>query len=257
MTRALKATASLLLGRTPLGLWPVHVRRGVAAGARWTLFPWTSYWRGTHEPELQSTLVSLGNGSIRGWSCWDLGAHFGLYSIGLARRVGPDGQVAAFEPNPLSFARLERHHRMNGLPWLKLYRAAVSERSGTAELYTYGNVRATTTHLPYDGETHTGDVGAIRVPKIRLDDLVRAGELRIPQFVKIDVEGHGHHALAGMRETLTLARPILIVGFHSPSELDGVMALLAPLSYSVRQVDEPNPTSEVTVGGDYLFTPRV
>jgi len=50
-----------------------------------------------------------------------LGAHFGLYSVALALRVGPEGQVAAFEPNPVSFARLERHRRMNGLDRLKTY----------------------------------------------------------------------------------------------------------------------------------------
>ncbi|MSU65186.1 MAG: hypothetical protein EXS38_03585 [Opitutus sp.] len=63
----------------------------------------------THEPAMQAVLLGLGGGDIRGWTCWDLGAHFGLYSVGLARRVGPAGQVAAFEPNPISFARLQRH----------------------------------------------------------------------------------------------------------------------------------------------------
>lgn len=65
--------------------------------------------------------MSLGGGNISGWNCWDLGAHFGLYSVALALRVGPEGQVAAFEPNPVSFARLERHRRMNGLDRLKTY----------------------------------------------------------------------------------------------------------------------------------------
>lgn len=256
MNRLLKATAARVLSRTPLGLLPVTVRHGIAAGARWTLFPYSSYWRGTHEPELQSVLLNLGQGNIRGWTCWDLGAHFGLYSIGLARRVGPEGQVAAFEPNPLSHARLARHHRANAVPWLKIYNAAVSDQAGSAELYTYGDIGATSTHLPYDGETRTADVGAINVRTLRLDDLVKSGELRAPQFVKIDVEGHGHHALAGMRTSLATARPILIAGFHSQSELDGMMALISPLNYAARKIGAVGNASEVTVGGDYLFTPR-
>jgi hypothetical protein len=127
----LRAAAASLLLKTPLGLCPVRVRRGVAAGARWTLYPWTSYWRGTHEPAVQEALLALGGGDIRGWNCWDLGAHFGLYSIGLAQRVGPMGQVAAFEPNPLSYARLHRHARMNRFDWLKTYQAAVSDGSSS------------------------------------------------------------------------------------------------------------------------------
>lgn len=109
-----------LVGST-VGLLPVTIRRGAAQGTRWTLFPWSSYWRGTHEPEVQAAIMSLGGGDISGWNCWDLGAHFGLYSVALALRVGPEGQVAAFEPNPVSFARLERHRRMNGLDRLKTY----------------------------------------------------------------------------------------------------------------------------------------
>ena len=232
MNTAIKTLIAFTLGRTPLGRWPVRVRRGVAAGAHWTLYPWTSYWRGTHEPAMQATLCALGGGDIRGWACWDLGAHFGLYSVGLALRVGPTGQVAAFEPNPLSFARLERHRRMNGLTWLKPYAAAVSEASGAAELFTYGDLGTTTTHLPYDGEPRTGQVGALAVRTVRLDDLVRNGELRPPQFVKIDVEGHGHHALKGMHETLVAARPLIIAGFHAPEEVAGMTSLILPLGYN-------------------------
>lgn len=255
MIRPVDAVARLLLGRTPLGLLPVRVRRGVAAGARWTLYPWTSYWRGTHEPAMQATLAALGQGDIRGWSCWDLGAHFGLYSVGLARRVGPTGQVAAFEPNPASFARLSRHARINGLSWLKPYAAAVSAESGSAELYTYGNLGTTTSHLPYDGEQRTNAVGALPIRTLRLDDLVRTGELRPPRFVKIDVEGHGHHALRGMRETLASARPLVVAGFHSPEEVAGMLALFTPLDYRWREIGGGAAGGDPKPSGDYLFSP--
>lgn len=255
MTRLLHSAARFFLGRTPLGLWPVRVRRGVAVGARWTLYPWTSYWRGTHEPEMQKTISSLGSGNIQGWACWDLGAHFGLYSVGLARRVGPSGQVAAFEPNPVSFARLSRHARMNALSWLKPYAAAVSDRSGQAELYTYGDLGTTTSHLPYQGENRTTDVGALTVPTICLDELVRKGELRAPDFVKIDVEGHGHHALRGMQETLARARPIVIAGFHSLEEVDGMLSIFKSLGYQWREIGNDLQSEQVKSNSDYLFTP--
>ncbi len=250
----LRSAVGSLLRKTPLGLCPVRVRSGVAAGARWTLYPWTSYWRGTHEPKVQAALVALGGGDIRGWSCWDLGAHFGLYSVGLAQRVGPQGQVAAFEPNPLSYARLLRHARMNHLPWLKTYQAAISDETGSAELFTYGDLGTTTTHLPYDGETRTQNVGAISVPILRLDRLVERGELRAPKFVKVDVEGHGHRALAGMQATLRAARPIILAAMHSPQEVAGILALLNPLGYRKEEVGT-SPSSDPMIGRDFLFTP--
>jgi FkbM family methyltransferase len=255
MTNLARRAIAHLLDRTPLGLWPVRVRSGIASGARWTLYPWTSYWRGTHEPALQAEMMALGNGDIRGWACWDLGAHFGLYSVGLARRVGPRGEIAAFEPNPASFARLERHRRMNRLTWLKLFPAAVSDHNRGAELFTYGELGTTTTHLPYDGETRTTDVGALSIRTIRLDDLVNRGELRVPNFIKVDVEGHGHHAIAGMREALRTSRPIIIMAFHSPQEITGTMEILEPLGYTWRESGTHPFAVEIISGRDYVFLP--
>lgn len=255
MIAALRSVAAAILSRTPLGLWPVRIRSGVADGARWTLFPWTSYWRGTHEPAVQAAVMALGGGNIQGWCCWDLGAHFGLYSIGLARRAGPTGMVAAFEPNPVSFERLDRHRRLNRLPWLKLYQAAVSDHNDGSELLTYGNLGTTTTHLPYEGEQTSSETAPIRVRTLRLDDLVASGELRPPRFVKMDVEGHGHRALAGMRNTLGVHRPLILAGIHSPQERDGLLSLIRPLGYRWREIPGAVENPDVRTGTDYLFSP--
>ncbi len=236
------------------GLIPVRIRSGVAKGARWTLYPWASYWRGTHEPAVQNAIGRLGNGDIRGWSCWDLGAHFGFYSVALALRAGPAGQVAAFEPNPRSFARLERHRRMNRLAWLKTYQAAASDRSGGAELLTYGQLDSTSTHLRYGDEAQGEGSAPIGVRALCLDQLVASGELRAPQFAKVDVEGHGHRAIEGMRDSIARSRPILVVGFHSREEVDGVLGVLEPLGYRWAPIAQP-PASDSMIGGDYLFSP--
>ncbi len=253
MKAAVIAVLDRVLSTTGLQYLPVRVRDGIATGARWTLYPWSAYWRGTQEPAMHAVLAGLGD--IRGWSIWDLGAHFGIYSIGLARRVGPGGAVAAFEPNPFSHARLERHRRMNRLDWMQTFQAAVSNHSGSADIYTYGDLKSTTTHLPYDGEIAQPATRPIRVPTVVLDELVAAGRLRPPQFVKVDVEGHAHHALAGARATLAAHRPVMIVGLHSDAETHGVLDLLEPLGYDVRPIGE-TANRPVRSGDDALFTPR-
>lgn len=237
------------------GLVPVPVRSGILKGATWTLYPWTSYWRGTHEPAVQEAIGRLGNGDVKDWTCWDLGAHFGYYSVALALRVGPGGQVAAFEPNPESFARLERHRKMNRLSWLKTYPAAVSDQSGAAQLLTYGDLGSTSTHLRYDDEAVSQKSAPIGITTLRLDDLVASGELRPPRFIKIDVEGHGHHAVAGMGATLAAHRPVLIVAFHSKEEVDGVLGILQPLGYRRAPIVTPPTDPDSLIGGDYLFSP--
>jgi FkbM family methyltransferase len=200
-------------------------------------------------------MASLGNGDIRDWNCWDLGAHFGFYSVALAMRTGPGGQVAAFEPNPDSFARLERHRRMNRLGWLKTFQAAASDHSGSAKLLTYGDLGSTSTHLRYDDEAEGQNSAPIGIRTLRLDELVETGELRPPMFIKMDVEGHGHHALVGMRASLARSRPVLIVAFHSKAEVDGALGVLEPLGYRRTPIVAPDADPESLIGGDYLFTP--
>jgi FkbM family methyltransferase len=241
-----------MIGST-VGLIPIKVGSGILTGANWTFYPWRSYWKGTHEPAVQAAISRLGDGDIKGWSCWDLGAHFGYYSVAMAMRVGPSGQVAAFEPNPASFVRLERHRRMNRLEWLRTYQAAVSDRAGGAELLTYGDMGSTSTHLRYDDEAENKDSAPIGIRTLRLDDLVASGELRPPRFVKVDVEGHGHHAIEGMKATLAKARPELIVAFHSKAEVDGVLGVLKPLGYGWTPIAAPPTDPESLIGGDYLF----
>lgn len=253
MTLNLTGFLDWFLAITRLQYWPVRVRAGVAAGARWTLYPWSSYWRGLQEPAVHAVLLALGD--IRGWSCWDLGAHFGVYSVGLAVRVGPEGQVAAFEPNPLSYARLERHRRMNHLYWMRTFAAAVSDKPGTSELFTYGSLKSTSTHLAYHGETRSDAVKPITVSTLTLDSLVASGILRPPDFVKIDVEGHAHKALGGMRDALKAKRPILIVAFHSNQEVQGALELLQPLGYYCESIPTGSSSGASMIGRDILFKP--
>lgn len=238
-----------LLRVTGLQYLPVRVRRGYPAGARWTLYPWSAYWRGGYEPEVEHALNELGD--FTGKVCWDLGAHYGYYSIGLARRTGSTGQVLAIEPLPANFTRLERHHRMNGLPWLKLIQGAVSDVSGTTAFCGDLQGGDTTVHLPYDGEVLSEAATTIPVRTFRLDELVARGEIRAPHFIKVDVEGHGHRALRGAIESIRRTRPVILMGFHSPQETAGTEELLRPLGYEFYPVGTNNPPQRI--GADYLL----
>ncbi len=230
---------------------PVRVRSGLAKSARWTLYPWTSYWRGTHEPELQKFMADLGD--MNGWCCWDLGAHYGIYSLGLAMKTGSSGQVVAFEPNPVSYARLVRHIAMNNMPWLKPMQAAVSDRTGAAELYTYGQIESTTTHLAYEGETRVDSCRPVEVQVACLDEMVNRGEIRLPDLIKIDVEGHGHKALAGATEAIKSKNPIIIAALHGKDETEGIRSILKQLGYEERSFPWC-PVVDNT--GDVFFLPR-
>ena len=213
-----------------LGHLPVIILRGVARGAWFSIYPHSSYWRlGGNDPAVETVLLI--HACRPDLVCWDLGAHSGIYAVGLARHVGPGGRVEAFEPDPVSFRRLSWHARLNRLTQLKLHPVAASDTQGTARLYQYDGFGSTTSHLPFPGET-LAKVPYREITTVALDAWVATGRIRSPHFIKIDVEGHAVPALRGMRHTLSIARPAILLGVHTHEELHGCRALLSELGYT-------------------------
>lgn len=216
---------------------PVRVRSGLARGARWTLYPYSAYWRGSTEPDVERAIQEYG--CLPGAACWDLGAHFGIYTVGMAMGVGSSGEIAAFEPDPVAYARCRRHVAMNTLSWVRLYDAAASDGRGFAPLIQSNGPGGSTSHFAYEDEDTSAHVARVTVPTIRLDDLVTSGELRLPDFIKVDVEGHAAKAIRGARHTLARVRPPLLISFHSAFEADDVRTLLEPLGYNAYSCESP------------------
>ncbi len=225
----MKRWAKRLLDRMPIQHVPVRVFGGLARGARWTLYPYSAYWRGSTEPDVERVIRE--HGCKVGSVCWDLGAHFGIYTVGMAMAVGSTGEVACFEPDPVSFSRCRRHVAMNALSCVRLYDAAASDGCGFAPLIQSNGPGASTSHFAYEDEGTSAHATRVTVPTIRLDDLVTSRELRQPDFIKVDVEGHAAKALLGAHDTLARARPPLLISFHSVFEADDVRTLLEPLGY--------------------------
>ncbi|HEX2852268.1 MAG TPA: FkbM family methyltransferase [Opitutaceae bacterium] len=251
MNATLERCLRRVLSLPAIATLPTRVRRGVAAGAAWTCFPYSAYWRGTHEPEAQQAVEGLMDWT--GKSVWDLGSHFGLFAVGLGRRVGPTGYVAAFEPFPENFARLALHIRRNRLDWVHPFQIAASDHRAKDRFLLYKDGASTTAHLLYEGETWDPSIPTITVELHALDDLVDAGKLRLPDFVKIDVEGHGHKAIAGAIRAIAASRPIILMGMHSPLEVAETEKLLLPLGYRFESVKPGAPADKV--GWDYLLRP--
>jgi len=226
----IKAIASRLVTHTPIQYIPVKVQKGLAKGADWTIMPHSAYWRlGGHEPEVETAIRV--NGCISEATCWDLGTHFGIYTVGMAMAVGTEGQVVGFEPDPASFRRCQRHIQMNSLYQVKLINAAVSDSEGSTNLILSQAAGASTSHLAYEGENPDLAPVKVTVPTVVLDKLVERGEIQPPHFIKVDIEGHGAKALRGACQTLTANRPIIAMSFHSPWEVKETRKLLEPMGY--------------------------
>jgi FkbM family methyltransferase len=242
-----------------IGNLPVVILRGPARGSWWTLYPWTSYWRlGGHEPRVDAALQAVGD--LRGKSVWDCGAHFGIYTVRFARQVGETGQVAAFEPDPVSFAKTQRHVRMNRFKNVVAFNAAASDSAEDAVIVVQQGLGGTTSHLPYPGEVLSPESRTVTVHRVRGDDLVSAGKVRRPDLIKLDVEGHGGEVLVGAGECLRISKPAIIAAMHSPQEVEAIRVVVEPLGYRLWDYRQPTAKeigwNDCGLGGPYLLGAR-
>ena len=158
------------------------------------------------EPELHelSKLVRPGTLAV------DIGAHFGTYTLALARLVGKRGRVISFEPIEEDAQMLERAAKQLHLP-IKVVHCALSSENGFAEMHIpsiHGYQKTALSSL----ESEPGDPGTEtrRVVTKRLDDVL-AGNSHPVSFIKIDVEGHEIDVLQGGLETLRMHKPAILI----------------------------------------------
>jgi FkbM family methyltransferase len=140
-----------------------------------------------------------------GMVVFDVGSNVGYYTLAFAQRVGPQGAVHAFEPDPFTFGILERRVARAGCTNVALTSAAVGDHEGTVSLHCGAVNRADNrihaSHPP--GES----AEVVEVPLLTLDDYcTRHGVDRI-DAVKMDIQGAEVGALRGFAESLRRLRP--------------------------------------------------
>jgi len=185
---------------------PRKIFYGLARGYRINISPAEnlSYVLGTNEPHLQRAIRQF---VTAGDSVYDVGANIGYVSLSLAKRVGTQGRVIAFEPFPQNIAAFHENIQLNSLKNVQLFEFAASNHAGKSVLRLLEN--PATASLVWHGNDSSASELTVRT--LAIDDLVDAGEIPHPKFVKIDVEGAEGEVLEGMRRTLVAAKPVLFI----------------------------------------------
>jgi FkbM family methyltransferase len=181
---------------------------------------------GTHDTDVQFALSRLLH---PGMTCFDIGANVGFTAVLAAKRVGESGRVDCFEPLPENATQIRLNAELNEFTQIRTHQIALGAVDGEAEFRVS---RAPTWGRLEDAGATPEQTGTTRVEVRRLDSLVATESLPTPQFIKMDVEGAEAAVLAGGRELLQRARPVMVIELHHTYQ--AVVDALAGLGYVVR-----------------------
>jgi len=233
-----KGTSGRLV-RLPLRLVPrkatMRILSGELRGWRWIAGAAThGCWLGTYEKRTQGLFQSL----IRpGDVVLDVGANTGFYTLLASKLTGASGHVYAFEPMPRNIDYLERHVKLNAVHNVTVLSLAAAANSGKAR-FRFG-ANASMGGLANDGE--------LEVPTASLDDLLAAGRISIPNFIKMDIEGGETDALRGASAVLAARTATIVLSAHGYVQHEQCSEILRRAGYHIELLRDG------AEDGDYLL----
>lgn len=216
------------------------------SGIRWSLDPgegidFSIYLLGAFERStvrVLRTLVKPGNTVL------DIGANIGAHTLHLAKDVGGNGRVFAFEATDYAFSKLMENLQLNPdlrgrvVP-VQTYLTDRVDRERQPSIYSGWPLESRADlHPEHLGELHTTTDASVRT----LDSA--AAELGIGRVdvIKIDVDGHEYPILRGGQKLLQDSAPVLVMELspyiHSEegNSFEALIQLLRDHGYELREV---------------------
>jgi FkbM family methyltransferase len=147
----------------------------------------------------------------------DIGAHIGVYTMVLAKQVGPTGRVVAVEANPPTFRRLKDHLLVNGMSNVTALSCGVSDAEGPMTLWLNSrNNLSGHNFVRRDGDEWAGP----EVPCRTLYQIVLECGLERIDFAKFDIENMEYRVLARyLADAPRRLLPKLLLTEYKPEEI--------------------------------------
>ncbi|WP_129021865.1 FkbM family methyltransferase [Edaphocola flava] len=163
------------------------------------------------------------NNLVAGDIFWDIGAHYGYFSLLAAELVGIKGQIISFEPSTSSYAILAEN--AHNIAQVSVFNKAVSKDKGALTFYEFPNLYSEYNSLDITQFEHEkwfkkSPPKQTTVPTESLD-LLYAQYKSAPKIIKIDVEGAENLVITGGQQMLTASKPIIIMEFLASDRQNG------------------------------------
>ena len=213
--------------------WDLDLREGI---------DFSIYLLGGFEPrtlKLYEQLVKPGDVVL------DIGANIGAHALPLARLVGPNGRVIAFEPTRFAFQKLKKNVVLN--PDLEA-RITANQQMLVQDLQTAVSPSLFSSWpLVEAGEVHDKHKGRLMdttgCVATTLDQAVAAAGITSLALIKLDVDGNEPYVLMGGERTLERFRPVVLMELapylfdSDPGSFDTLMKLFEKYGYTGTDAD--------------------
>ncbi len=218
--------------RLPLRLIPkkmaLPILQGRLLGKKWIVGSGEhGYWLGSYEFNKRLAFeTEIKPNSV----VYDIGANVGFFSLLASVLAGDDGHVYAFEPLPRNINFLRKHIAINQRKNIDVFEVAVSDHNGQA----FFDLGAST------AMGHLAESGEIQVEMVSLDEMIAEGNIKPPDYIKLDVEGAEFGALRGAQKLLAQFHPVLFIDTHHREAHEKSIELLKGLGYDFQCLDGKN-----------------
>lgn len=207
-------------------VWNLDLREGIDL---------TIYLAGAFERDTLKALESLVQ---PGATVLDVGANIGAHTLHLARLVGEQGRVIAFEPTDFAIAKLRSNLQANP----ELERRVVVHQGFLVGDTAARLAPAIASSWPVDGtaadnaEMGSRAMSVSGASAMSLDSVMASCEDPDVQLIKMDVDGHELDVLEGGRLLLEKRRPIIVMElapyvFRPPQKFDAMVNVLTGMDY--------------------------
>jgi FkbM family methyltransferase len=205
---------------------------------------------GAYERQTKAALRRL---VVPGSLVLDIGANIGAHTLPLAKQVGPEGRILAFEPTDFAFRKLSRNLELN--PKLAdrvttnhcFLTATDADRVPTAIYSSWPLEQQPGLHAKHLGREMRTEAARAR----SVDSVLAELGGRQVQLVKLDVDGFECDVLRGARDMLSTMRPVFVMEIapyvlvERGASLDEFLSFFVPTGYKFydEQTERPLPST--------------